>query len=326
MDEPTRIAAPTDAEPGTYRVGDFLTRYARDMPEKDLRALLVAWGVPDNLVDEAAQDWREESKFRASVRPADSAPALDVPPGPVQGALRRMQQEPDGSRDRRFLELLWDERPQLVAAVALWRETKDLHPELYRRSILEPKREAARELHRAALREGHLPDPEAEALRVMREIVPSRERMEYHGRRLLQLLRLGWGRWWPKDETDELPRTAGGGEPMPQWTLDVEPSEVDGAIPETDASGWWYIEEPDAPRDPLDPLGGRPGFTLRNEAVRAVWVALGCKNPNDRRARKAIAQYVPSAWPELHDARRRGDDGRDTPLLNTLRNVARKAK
>ena len=145
---------------------------------------------------------------------SDPAPLGRGSPSPARGALRRLRGNlesflTDPSRDQRFMKLLWEPRPRLVCAVALWGELKGLHPELCRRLVLEPRYEAGRKLFEAASHEGRWPDAEVLVALLVKEIGPARELMERHGRMLLQILCLGWGYWWPKED-NELSRTPGG--------------------------------------------------------------------------------------------------------------------
>lgn len=60
-----------DLEPGdSLPAPEFLLRYARSMPDGDLRSLLLDWGVDEERLEDAVEHWREESYVEHEVRRA----------------------------------------------------------------------------------------------------------------------------------------------------------------------------------------------------------------------------------------------------------------
>lgn len=267
--------------------------------------------------------------------------AIDLLASNGEGAVSRagLQVPEEDPHNRRFLDLLWESRPRLVAAVALWREVRHLHPAIHNRKVIEPRENAARiELKATILRacrgaylekSGNstvvcAPRPDwSEVVNASLDTSSARKNADRHVRMIFQLGLLGWGHWNVEEGGEALRRTAGGGPPQPQWGLDCEPEELDrdppGEVLEA-PMGWWLVEADEAQLQP-PPHGRR---TLRTEVVGTIWRHLDCPDPGLEANRRDVADHVPDLWPELHDARRRDGDGRDTPLANTLRNLHRR--
>lgn len=228
---------------------------------------------------------------------------------PLRRALRRLHQS-ESEHDRRFLELLWEDRPELVAAVAVYSELKGakLHPDRYRRRVVGRRFFAAVATLAANREEGRIVQGVEEALRDYPEARRESERLDTL---LLQLELLGWGRW--RVPEGELEPSAGpghgGGEPMPSWTLSVAPDEVDGSQP-ADLGTWWRVEATEAP-----PNEGR---SLWTHTVAATIEALGLSGVrNDRDLREPVARHLP----DVFSARR--DPSPGGPIKHAVDNLRR---
>lgn len=276
----------------------------------------------DAVVDAEAKLLQDAGRHRSGIAseyarfPAGWSVGIPVPPGqrlrerarellsppkhsPVPAALRQLRDR--GSEcDRRFLRLLWEDRPMLVAAVALYTRLADFkfHPDNYRQFLVDPAFEAATK---------SLPltkDWARMALRYSRR----RERMERMERYLDQLESLGWGGWRVREGEVEPTGRRGGGEPMPCWMLSRDPVELDGEPPD-DLSSWWTVIPP--------PEGRRKGKGIFPITVAAILDALGLRDePNTREHREQAAAYLPDVFGE-----ERRDPAPDKPLARAVHNI-----
>jgi len=271
----------------------------------DAQAELLA---ADRRVDPQYRDLPPGWSLGASLPPGEDARErakrilVGPPPhGPVGPSVRRLRDRTE--HDRRFLEALWEGRPKLVAAVALYSELcqNDFHPDNYRQLMVEPAFRAATET---------IPFT-ADSLRMGRRYSSRRRRFERLDGMLVQLERLGWA-WRVPEGQVEPKRPKGGGEPMPHWWLEeFEPAEVDGDLPDN-WLGWWSF---DAPRDWCG--GTRTGRTLWTCALAALLDALELPDPgrNTRANRELLAAHVPHVW------RDRRDTGSRAHLARTVERI-----
>lgn len=222
---------------------------------------------------------------------------LQSHPSPIPGAVRRLHQS-ERQCDRRFLRLLWEDRPMLVAAVALYSRLSDfdLHPDLYRRLMVEPA-------FRSATETTPLTD---DFVQMTRRYSTRRERLGDLNRYLQQLESLGWSGWRvPEGETEPI-APKGGGEPMPCWSYATHPAKLDGQPPD-DLAAWWTVEASGEERK---------GRTLYSHAVEAILEALDLRNKrNDVENREKLAEHLPEVFAELRDPAPGG------PLKLTIGNI-----
>lgn len=216
------------------------------------------------------------------------------PPSPVRGALRSLHQS-ESDHDVRFLKLLWEDRPQLVAAVALYSrlQHEGLHPDVYHHEVRERRMQLAVGHLESWLAEGRVVEGLKEVVRTIGDTQRKAERLDAH---LHQLELLGWGRWRvPEGELEPQPTPGrGGGDPMPRWTLSVDPADVDGSTPDDLPDlGFWHVN--------AEPAGPNQGRSLWTHTVAAIDAALDPSNSNDLTYRRSIAKHVPEVFAHRRD-------------------------